>query len=124
MEKHITSDLNKLLIGSNWYCEPLDMFIQYVKYMYNLLNAIINKEDTVETKYSAFEVNHINMFLTQKEIVNIEIPNGKNKLIFPPNPTLASGLKKSLTEKSIEKEFILVNNFSELDSVSIDASSK
>lgn len=74
MEKHITSDLNKLLIGSNWYCEPLDMFIQYVKYMYNLLNAIINKEDTVETKYSAFEVNHINMFLTQKEIVNIEIP--------------------------------------------------
>ena len=44
--------------------------------------------------------------------------------MFPPNPTLASGLKKSLTEKSIEKEFILVNNFSELDSVSIDASSK
>ena len=43
MEKYITSDLNKLLIGSNWYCEPLDMFIQYVKYMYNLLNAIINK---------------------------------------------------------------------------------
>ena len=56
------------------YCEPLDMFIQYVRYMYNLLNAIINKEDTVETKYNAFEVNHINMFLTQKENVNIEIP--------------------------------------------------
>ena len=50
------------------------MFIQYVKYMYNLLNTIINKEDTVETKYNAFEVNHINMFLTQKENVNIEIP--------------------------------------------------
>ena len=66
--------MNKLLIGSNWYCEPLDMFVQYVKYMYNLLNAIINKEDTVETKYNAFEVNHINMFLTQKENVNIEIP--------------------------------------------------
>ena len=74
MEKHITSDLNKLLIGSNWYCEPLDMFVQCVKYMYNLLNAIINKKDSVETKYNAFEVNHINMFLTQKEIVNIEIP--------------------------------------------------
>ena len=50
------------------------MFVQYVKYMYNLLNAIINKEDSVNTKYNTFEVNHINMFLTQKEIVNIEIP--------------------------------------------------
>lgn len=74
MEKYITEDINKHLIGSNWYCEPLDMFIKYVTYMYNLLNAIINKEDTVETKYSAFEVNNINMFLTQKENVNIEIP--------------------------------------------------
>lgn len=74
MEKYITEDINKLLIGSNWYCEPLDMLIKYVTYMYNLLNAIINKEDTVETKYNAFEVNNINMFLTQKENVNIEIP--------------------------------------------------
>lgn len=74
MEKYITEDINKFLIGSNWYCEPLDMFIKYVTYMYNLLNAIINKEDTVETKYNAFEVNNINMFLTQKENVNIEIP--------------------------------------------------
>jgi len=37
MEKYITSDLNKLLIGSNLYCEPLDMFVQYVKYMYNIM---------------------------------------------------------------------------------------
>lgn len=74
MEKYITEDINKHLIGSNWYCEPLDMFIEYVTYMYNLLNAIINKEATVETKYNAFEVNNLNMFLTQKENVNIEIP--------------------------------------------------
>ena len=39
MEKYILSDVNKLLAGSNLYCEPLDMFIQYAKYLYSLLNG-------------------------------------------------------------------------------------
>ena len=75
MEKHITSDLNKLLIGSNWYCEPLDMFIQYVKYMYNLLNSITTSEDlNISELLSQFEVNHLKMLLNQKETISIEFP--------------------------------------------------
>lgn len=73
MEKYITSDLNKLLIGSNWYCEPLDIFIQYVKYMYNLLNSITTSEDlNISELLSQFEVNHLRMLLNQKGTVSIE----------------------------------------------------
>lgn len=74
MEKYITEDINKLLIGSNLYCEPLDMFIQYVKYMYNLLTDITNKSNDIVETYKAFEVNHISMFLNQKESISIEMP--------------------------------------------------
>ena len=56
------------------YCEPLDMFIQYVKYMYNLLTDITNKSNDVIETYKAFEVNHISMFLNQKESISIEMP--------------------------------------------------
>ena len=45
MEKYILSDVNKLLAGSNLYCEPLDMFIQYAKYLYSLLNNISNQDN-------------------------------------------------------------------------------
>ena len=45
MEKYILSDVNKLLAGSNLYCEPLDMFIQYAKYLYSLLNNISNEDN-------------------------------------------------------------------------------
>lgn len=73
MEKYITSDLNKLLIGSNWYCEPLDIFVQYVKYMYNLLNSITTSEDlNISELLSQFEVNHLRMLLNQKGTVSIE----------------------------------------------------
>lgn len=75
MEKYITSDLNKLLIGSNLYCEPLDMFVQYVKYMYNLLNSITTSEDlNISELLSQFEVNHLRMLLNQKGTVSIEFP--------------------------------------------------
>lgn len=75
MEKYITSDLNKLLIGSNWYCEPLDMFVQYVKYMYNLLNSITISEDlNISELLGQFEVNHLRMLLNQKGTVSIEFP--------------------------------------------------
>lgn len=80
MEKYITSDLNKLLIGSNWYCEPLDMFIQYVKYMYNLLNSITTSEDlNISELLSQFEVNHLRMLLNQKGTVSIEFPITSSK---------------------------------------------
>lgn len=75
MEKYITSDLNKLLFGSNWYCEPLDMFVQYVKYMYNLLSSITISEDlNISELLNQFEVNHLRMLLNQKGTVSIEFP--------------------------------------------------
>lgn len=75
MEKYITSHLNALLIGSNWYCEPLDMFVKYVTNMYNLLKSIIDSQEFNNTEFMRqFEVNHLRMLLYQKGNVSIEIP--------------------------------------------------
>ncbi len=73
MDKYITSDMNRLLIGSNWYCEPLDMFIQYATYLYNLLNYIsLNDKFNTDKLLRQFEVNNIKMKLFQKETLSIE----------------------------------------------------
>lgn len=73
MEKYITSDMNRLLIGSNWYCEPLDMFVQYATYLYNLLNYI-SMEDTfnINDLLKQFEVNNVKISLLQTETLSIE----------------------------------------------------
>lgn len=73
MEEYITSDMNRLLIGSNWYCEPLDMFVQYATYLYNLLNYI-SMEDTfnINDLLKQFEVNNVKIILLQTETLSIE----------------------------------------------------
>lgn len=73
MEKYITSDMNRLLIGSNLYSEPLDMFIQYVTYLYNLLTYISNNDTyNVDQLLKQFEINNVKMVLSQSETLSIE----------------------------------------------------
>ena len=73
MEKYILSDVNKLLAGSNLYCEPLDMFIQYAKYLYSLLNNISNEDNyNIDELLKQFEINNIKMSLSRKETLSIE----------------------------------------------------
>ena len=59
MEKYILSDVNKLLAGSNLYCEPLDMFIQYAKYLYSLLNNISNEEKHINNLLKILMLNKV-----------------------------------------------------------------
>ena len=73
MEKYILSDVNKLLAGSNLYCEPLDMFIQYAKYLYSLLNNISNEDNyNIDELLKQFEINNIKMSLSRKETLSVE----------------------------------------------------
>lgn len=48
MEKYLTPDLNKMLIFSEDYAEPVDMFLKYAKLLYEALVAIIDKDYTKE----------------------------------------------------------------------------
>lgn len=73
MEKYILSDVNKLLAGSNLYCEPLDMFIQYAEYLYSLLNNISNEDNyKIDELLKQFEINNIKMSLSRKETLSVE----------------------------------------------------
>lgn len=73
MEKYILSDVNKLLAGSNLYCEPLDMFIQYAKYLYSLLNNISNEDNyNIDELLKQFEVTNIKLSLSRKETLYVE----------------------------------------------------
>ena len=73
MEKYILSDVNKLLSGSNLYCEPLDMFIQYAKYLYSFLNNISNEDNyKIDELLKQFEINNIKMSLSRKETLSVE----------------------------------------------------
>ena len=73
MEKYILSDVNKLLAGSNLYCEPLDMFIQYAKYLYSLLTNISNEDNyKIDELLKQFEINNIKMSLSRKETLSVE----------------------------------------------------
>ena len=73
MEKYILSDVNKLLAGSNLYCEPLDIFIQYAKYLYSLLNNISNEDNyNIDELLKQFEINNIKMSLSRKETLVVE----------------------------------------------------
>lgn len=66
MEKYLTPEINKHLIYSNEYCEPLDMFLDYAKYMYELLDAIQKDDKTKVYSYmDQFEVNHLRYTLNQ-----------------------------------------------------------
>ena len=73
MEKYILSDVNKLLAGSNLYCEPLDMFIQYAKYLYSLLNNITNEDNyNIDELLKQFEINNVKISLSRKETLSVE----------------------------------------------------
>ena len=73
MEKYILSDVNKLLAGSNLYCEPLDMFIQYAKYLYSLLNNISNEDNhNIGELLKQFEINNIKISLSRRDTLAIE----------------------------------------------------
>ena len=118
MEKYITSDLNKLLIGSSWYCEPLDMFVQYVKYMYNLLNSITTSEDlNISELLSQFEVNHLRMLLNQKGTVSIEFPitSSKQFIDFYFAKTVSRDVNLLKICKFCNKAFIANNPKAEYD---------
>jgi len=73
MEKYITSDINKLITGPNAYYEPLEMFVQYAVYLYNLLNYS-SLEDKVNTAdlLKQFSVNNMKMNLTQNGAFSVE----------------------------------------------------
>ncbi len=73
MEKYITSDINKLIIDSDAYYEPLDMFIQYAVYLYNLLNySSLNDEINTTELLKQFSANNIKMNLTQNRTFSVE----------------------------------------------------
>ncbi len=73
MEKYITSDINKLITGSDAYYEPLDMFIQYAVYLYNLLNySSLNDEINTTELLKQFSANNIKMSLTQNGTFSVE----------------------------------------------------
>ena len=73
MEKYTTSDINKLITGSNAYYEPLDMFIQYAVYLYNLLNySSLNDEINTTELLKQFSANNIQMNLTQNGAFSVQ----------------------------------------------------
>ena len=73
MEKYLTSDINKLIIGSTAYYEPLEMFIQYAVYLFNLLNYS-SLEDTINTAnlLKQLSVNNIKITLTEAATFEVE----------------------------------------------------
>lgn len=118
MDKYITSDMNRLLIGSNWYCEPLDMFIQYATYLYNLLNYILlNDKFNTDKLLRQFEVNNIKMKLFQKETLSIEfqITSLKQYIDFYFTKTVAKDINLLKICKFCNKAFLANNPKAEYD---------
>lgn len=118
MDKYITSDMNRLLIGSNWYCEPLDMFIQYATYLYNLLNYIsLNDKFNTDKLLRQFEVNNIKMKLFQKETLSIEfqITSLKQYIDFYFAKTVAKDINLLKICKFCNKAFLANNPKAEYD---------
>lgn len=118
MDKYITSDMNRLLIGSNWYCEPLDMFIQYATYLYNLLNYIsLNDKFNTDTLLRQFEVNNVKMKLFQNETLYIEfqITSLKQYIDFYFAKTVAKDISLLKICKFCNKAFLANNPKAEYD---------
>lgn len=118
MDKYITSDMNRLLIGSNWYCEPLDMFIQYATYLYNLLNYIsLNDKFNIDTLLRQFEINNVKMKLFQNETLSIEfqITSLKQYIDFYFTKTVAKDINLLKICKFCNKAFLANNPKAEYD---------
>lgn len=118
MEKYILSDVNKLLAGSNLYCEPLDMFIQYAKYLYSLLNNISNEDNcNIDELLKQFEINNIKMSLSRKETLSIEfhITCLKQYIDYYFAKTVAKDINLLKVCKFCNKAFLAVNPKAEYD---------
>lgn len=118
MEKYILSDVNKLLAGSNLYCEPLDMFIQYAKYLYSLLNNI-SSEDNYNTDelLKQFEINNVKISLSRKETLSVEfqITCLKQYIDYYFAKTVAQDINLLKICKFCNKAFLAVNPKAEYD---------
>ena len=74
MQKYIDEDLNKLIINSSAYSEPLDMFIQYATYLYNLLDSMVNDKTTIYDNLRQFEVNHLLLHFEENKTISVNVP--------------------------------------------------
>ena len=118
MEKYILSDVNKLLAGSNLYCEPLDMFIQYAKYLYSLLNNISNEDNyNIDELLKQFEINNIKMSLSRKDTLAVEfqITCLKQYIDYYFAKTVAKDINLLKICKFCNKAFLAVNPKAEYD---------
>ena len=118
MEKYILSDVNKLLAGSNLYCEPLDMFIQYAKYLYSLLNNISNEDNyNIDELLKQFEINNIKISLSRKEtlVVEFQITCLKQYIDYYFAKTVAQDINLLKICKFCNKAFLAVNPKAEYD---------
>lgn len=112
MEKYILSDVNKLLAGSNLYCEPLDMFIQYAKYLYSLLNNITNEDNyNIDELLKQFEINNVKISLSRKDTLAIEfqITCLKQYIDYYFAKTVAQDINLLKICKFCNKAFLAVN---------------
>lgn len=112
MEKYMLYDVNKLLAGSNLYCEPLDMFIQYAKYLYSLLNNISNEDNyNIDELLKQFEINNIKMSLSRKEtlVVEFQITCLKQYIDYYFAKTVAKDINLLKICKFCNKAFLAVN---------------
>lgn len=118
MEKYMLYDVNKLLAGSNLYCEPLDMFIQYAKYLYSLLNNISNEDNyNIDELLKQFEINNIKMSLSRKETLYVEfqITCLKQYIDYYFAKTVAKDINLLKICKFCNKAFLAVNPKAEYD---------
>ena len=118
MEKYMLSDVNKLLAGSNLYCEPLDMFIQYAKYLYSLLNNISNEDNyNIDELLKQFEINNIKMSLSRKDtlVVEFQITCLKQYIDYYFAKTVAKDINLLKICKFCNKAFLAVNPKAEYD---------
>lgn len=118
MEKYITSDINKLITGSIAYYEPLDMFVQYAVYLYNLLNYS-SLEDKVNTAdlLKQFSTNNLAMTLTQNDTFSVEFQVNclKQFLNYYFNKTVSQEVNLLKICKFCNKAFIANNPKAEYD---------
>lgn len=118
MEKYILSDINKLLAGSNLYSEPLDMFIQYAKYLYSLLNNISNGNNyNIDELLKQFEINNIKLSISRKETLYVEfqITCLKQYIDYYFAKTVAKYINLLKICKFCNKAFVAVNLKAEYD---------
>lgn len=114
MEKYILSDVNKLLAGSNLYCEPLDMFIQYAKYLYSLLNNISNEDNyNIDELLKQFEINNVKISLSRSRketlFVKFQITCLKQYVDYYFAKTVAQDINLLKICKFCNKAFLAVN---------------